>query len=76
MVERGDVMSFDYSRLAGKIKEKFGSQMNFAKAMKLSERSISLKMNNKLPWKQTEMLKACKLLDIDVKKVPTYFFTT
>ena len=37
-------MSFDYSKLAGAIHEKFRTQANFAKAIGLSERSLSLKL--------------------------------
>ena len=69
------MVSFNYSKLAGRIKEKFGTQSNFAKAMGLSERSLSLKMNNRMPWKQTEILKAIELLDIDTEQVHLYFFT-
>ena len=69
------MVSFDYSKLAGKIKEKFGTQGNFAKAMELSERSLSLKMNSRMPWKQTEILKASVILDIDTEQVHLYFFT-
>ena len=69
------MVSFNYSKLAGRIKEKFGTQSNFAKAMELSERSLSLKMNNRIPWRQTEILKASELLGIDTKQVHLYFFT-
>lgn len=69
------MVSFNYSKLAGRIKEKFGTQSNFAKAMGLSERSLSLKMNNRMPWKQTEILKASELLGIDTEQVHLYFFT-
>lgn len=41
-------MSFDYSKLRGRIVEKFGTQVNFAKAIKLSERTLSLKLNGKI----------------------------
>lgn len=68
-------MSNNYSKLAGRIVEKFGTQYNFAMAMKLSERSISLKMNNKVPWKDFEMVKASELLEIDVSQMHKYFFT-
>ena len=47
-------MCYDYSKLAGRIVEKFGTQYNFAIAMGLSERTISLKMNGKVSWKDTE----------------------
>ena len=45
-------MSFDYRKLLGRIVEKMGSQSNFSKAMGLSERSMSLKLNSKVPFKQ------------------------
>ena len=68
-------MSFDYSKLKGRIVEKFGNQIMFAKAMGCSERTLSLKLNNKVPWKQSEMYKAISLLDIADKEVQEYFFT-
>lgn len=67
-------MAFDYSKLAGKIREKFGTQMNFAAAMEISERTLSLKMNNRIAWTQTEIIKACNLLGVKAKEVHLYFF--
>ncbi|MEE0095600.1 MAG: DUF739 family protein [Oscillospiraceae bacterium] len=68
-------MSYDYSRLAGKITKKYCTQAKFAEAMNLSERTISLKLNGKIDWKQAEIKKACELLGIGVTKIPDYFFT-
>lgn len=67
-------MTFDYSSLNGRIIEKFGSQYNFAQAMGLSERSISLKLNGKVGWKQVEIAKAAEVLSIDSADIPRYFF--
>lgn len=67
-------MKFDYSKLNGRIVEIFGTQLNFAMAMGLSERSISLKLNNKVSWKNTEIAKATKLLKIKSSEIPKYFF--
>lgn len=67
-------MSFDYSALSGKIVEKFGTQYNFANAMKISERSLSLKLNNKVPWKDSEIFKALELLEIKSNEIGKYFF--
>lgn len=67
-------MSFDYRKLLGKIVEKYGTQMEFAKAMELSERSLSLKLNGKVPFKQTEIVKACQLLNIVATDIADYFF--
>lgn len=68
-------MSFDYSKLDGRITEIFGTRYAFAKQMEFSERTLSLKMNGKIEWKQTEMHKACELLNIPVEEIPVYFFT-
>ncbi len=67
-------MAFDYSKLNGKIKEKFGTQAEFAKAMGLSERTVSLKLNGKIFFKQPEIAKACDLLKIGEDDVMEYFF--
>jgi len=68
-------MYFDYSALDGKITEYFKTRTKFAKALGLSERSLSLKLNNKVGWKQKEIIKAAELLNIDEKQIPLYFFT-
>lgn len=67
-------MEFDYSKLNGRIVEIYGTQLNFSLAMGLSERSISLKLNNKVAWKNTEIAKAAKLLKIKYSDIPKYFF--
>lgn len=68
-------MSKDFSKLSGRIVEKFGTQYNFATAIGLSERSLSLKLNNRVGWKDEEMEKAIELLDLDITEIPSYFFT-
>lgn len=67
-------MTFDYSELSGRIVARYGTQYNFAFAIGLSERSLSLKLNNKVPWKNTEIMKAVELLDIKPEDIPHYFF--
>ena len=39
---------YDYAKLAGRIKECYGSQRAFSKAIDLSERSLSLKMRGRV----------------------------
>lgn len=68
-------MAFDYSKLLGKIKEVFGTQERFARAMGLSYASINKKLNNKVQWTQYEMSRALKLLGIEDKETAVYFFT-
>ena len=67
-------MKFDYSKLNGRITEIFNSKKKFAKAMKLSERSISLKLNNQRYWKNNEITTACNLLLIPDNQIGDYFF--
>lgn len=68
-------MAFDYSKLKGRIVEKFGSQAKFAEALGTSERTLSLKMNNKIYFRQDEINKALDLLGIDLNDAREYFFT-
>ncbi|MBO4938507.1 MAG: DUF739 family protein [Oscillospiraceae bacterium] len=69
-------MPYNYSKLLGRIVEKVGTQSNFAERMGLSERTISLKLNGKVGWKQTEIAKACEVLAIEDREIPVYFFAT
>ena len=67
-------MSHDYSKLLGKIVEKCGTQLIFSERMGLSERTISLKLNRKVPWKDTEIVKAAEILEIPSNEIVEYFF--
>lgn len=67
-------MEYDYSKLVGKIAEKFRTQGRFSAAMGMSERTLSLKMNNKIDFKQDEIIKACEILEIEHSEIPAYFF--
>lgn len=68
-------MAFDYNKLRGRIVEKYGSQAEFAKAMDWSERTLSKKINGKIPWKQTDICTAIKLLGLSEIDIQEYFFT-
>lgn len=68
-------MEYDYSKLNGRIVEKCGTQAVFAERMGRSERTISLKLNNKIPWKQPEMQKAAEILNFPETEIQAYFFT-
>lgn len=68
-------MSYDYSKLKGKIKEVYGTQAAFAEAMNMAQTSLSFKLNNASEWSQEEMETAMELLSIPRTSVRTYFFT-
>lgn len=67
-------MPYNYNKLLGRIVEKVGTQSKFADKMGLSERTISLKLNGKVGWKQSEIAKACSVLEICEIDIPSYFF--
>lgn len=66
---------FDYSKLRGRIVEKFGTQQAFAMELGLSDVAVSSKLNGHTYFKQTEIAKAINVLDIAPGDVTTYFFT-
>lgn len=67
-------MAFNYSKLRGRIVEKFETQGKFAAAMGWSERTLSKKMTGKIPWKQTDIYKAIGLLGLSIEDIQEYFF--
>lgn len=74
LITGGDIMAFDYDKLRGRIIEKFRTQGNFAKALGVSERTLSLKLNNKIFFQQDEITKISNLLNIALDEIQEYFF--
>ena len=66
---------YDYSKLCGKIREKFGTQGAFANALGISSTTLSYKLNNKIQWTQEEIDRAVELIGESEGKIPAYFFT-
>ena len=66
---------FDYSKLSGRIKEKFGSQKVFSDALGISETALSNKMNGIYYFTQAEIEKSIALLGLEQGSVTDYFFT-
>lgn len=67
--------AFDYRKLRGRIREKCGTQSAFARAIGLSDVSVSNKLNNNIEWGQEEIEDAIHALDIPLTEIHTYFFT-
>ena len=67
-------MEYNYDKLMGRIVEKFRTQARFSAEMGMSERTLSLKINNKRDFKQDEIIKACEILEIEHMDIPAYFF--
>lgn len=68
-------MSFNYSKLRGKIKEKFKTQGAFAKELGISSVSLSAKLNNRVEFSQMEMDRCCELLEFPKDFIPIFFYT-
>ena len=66
---------FDYSKLTGKIKEKFPNREDLAKLIPLSLNSLSKKLNNKVPFTSTEIYRLSELLGIHPEEINVYFYT-
>ena len=68
-------MALNYRKLSGRIVEIFGTRYKFAAEMGWSERTLSLKMQGRRPWKQADICRAIKLLKLNESDIPAYFFT-
>lgn len=68
-------MAFNYSKLKGRIIEKYGSQVAFVKAFGVSENTFSLKMNNKVRFTTDDITQIVGMLDIPETAIGEYFFT-
>ena len=68
-------MSFDFSKLRGRIIEKFGSQAEFSKVLGVSENVLSKKMQNKVRFTSDDVTTISELLGIQQNEIGVYFFT-
>lgn len=68
-------MNYDYSVLLGKLREKNITQSELAKKIGISETSLNFSLNNKRPFKQSEISKICDSLSIPLTNIENYFFT-
>lgn len=69
-------MEFDFSKLVGRIIEKFGTRSAFATAYGVTESYLSYRVNNKTPFSLPDIYRMClpEFLDIAPEEIPSYFF--
>jgi hypothetical protein len=67
-------MEFDFSKLLGRIIEKYGTRSAFATAMGMADSALSNRISNKIHFDAEEICQACELLDIEPQDIPAYFF--
>lgn len=72
----GDEMklTFDYSKLRGRVIEKYGTCSKFASALGVDHKTVSMFLNRKRVFKDTEIVEWITLLDLKRSEIPAYFF--
>ena len=68
-------MSYKYSKLRGKIIEKYGCLRNFSEQIGISMTSLSKKMTGKVGFSQNDITEWSAVLGIDKSEYGDYFFT-
>lgn len=67
-------MSYDYSKLLGRLREKGFTQSELAAKIGLSECTLNKKLKSKSEFKQSEMRSIMNLMDVELDEVSSYFF--
>lgn len=70
-----DSLSFDYGMLRKRIREKYKTDEEFARSIGIGRVSLSGRLNNKLEFTPSEIMKSCEVLTISDNEIPAYFFT-
>lgn len=65
---------YDYSKLRGRIVEKFGTISAFTKALGSSTVTVSAKLNNKSGFSRSDIEHWGELLEIPSTEIGLYFF--
>lgn len=70
-------ISFDHSKLRGRITERFGSRAAFAQHINKGDSWLSNRLNNKVHFTDEDihLLSSPENLDIQDAEIPAYFFT-
>lgn len=61
-------------KLAERIRERFSTQREFAKACGMTESSVSRYLNGERKWGAEKIWKAAEVLDIPDNEIRSYFF--
>jgi transcriptional regulator with XRE-family HTH domain len=68
------LVTIDYSKLRGKIREVYGSESECAKAMGISRATMSYKLTGKQAFSQSDIIKLSGLLGISADDYGVYYF--
>ena len=74
--ERRDHMAykFDYSKLNGRIVEKYGTRKAFAKKVGITESALSNKLNHRTSVMTGDIVSWASALGINTDEIGSYFF--
>lgn len=67
-------VQFDYSKLRGRIKEKFGNYAGLETEISFTPVTLSRKLNHKGYFGSDEILELSKALEINENEITEYFF--
>ena len=68
-------VNYDYSKLRGRIVEKYGTVTAFSKELGANINTVLAKLNGTTGWKMQEIEACLSLLDISRDEIGLYFFT-
>lgn len=66
--------TFDYSKLRGRIREKFGTYDAVSRKLSYGQTTLSQKLNSKIFFSQRDILELAPVLEISDNEIPEYFF--
>ena len=67
-------MIFNFQKLKGRMVEKNKNQQKLAEKIGISKVSLNHKLNNKVPFKQEDIVKISNELEIPMNEIVEYFF--
>lgn len=68
-------VNYDYSKLRGRIVEKYGTVTAFSAALGSNVNTVLSKLNGTTGWKMQDIESSLSLLDISRDEIGLYFFT-
>lgn len=68
-------MSMEYSKLRGRIVEKYGTMTAFAEKLNIKVQTVSRKLNSDVGFTKDDILVWSELLDIPKEEIGIYFFS-
>ena len=68
-------MVFNYSKLKGRIVEKYGTQCNFADHYGITRQMMNNKMRGRNGISTKDIIKMSEMLEIPKEQIGDYFFT-